>query len=102
MNIWRIGANWGGVSILDIFLDYGIAFFHPCSNRIGNYTQVCIGDIVMISDMGKDVVALAYISSKATPIENLGIILGFDAKAYIYSLETAIEQGLFCRLASAR
>lgn len=81
-NVWRVGAKWGEISVLDLFCDYGIAFFWPEAERIGDWSQVGEGDLAMIGDDGYKVVALARITSKAMPIEELGAILGVDINEY--------------------
>jgi uncharacterized protein with ParB-like and HNH nuclease domain len=48
--VWRIGSNWGGdYKPLSLFMDYGVAFFDPDSERIGHYNEVNPGDLLMLS-----------------------------------------------------
>ena len=52
-NVWKVGSNWGdgGLSILDLFLDYECVFFgSKHDSGIGDYGNVRNGDLLIVAD----------------------------------------------------
>lgn len=71
MNIWKCDTNWGGSSVLELFIDFRIVFFGTDVNRIGHYNEVIPGDLIAIS-RGTHIVALAEAISRFAPLADVG------------------------------
>ena len=72
MRIWKCNTKWANVSILDIIVDFRIAFFGTDAKKIGHYLDVHQGDLIGIA-VGTRIVAIAEAMSKCEPLEKIGI-----------------------------
>ena len=71
MRIWKCDTNWGGCSILEVFVDFRIVFFGTDVVRIGHYGDVQPGDLIGIAQ-GTRIIAVAEATSKFGPLEKIG------------------------------
>lgn len=67
MRIWKCDSNWGGIRVLDLFVDYRCVFFGTDVNKVGHYKEVSPGDLIAIS-RGTKIVA---ITEARTPFTRL-------------------------------
>ena len=72
--VWKIGTRWGdyGPSNLDLFFNYGCAFFNVDGSRIGDYTRAQPGDLLLVCDRSRPV-AIAQMTSAFTDYAESGI-----------------------------
>lgn len=74
-NVWRIGTNWGGQPILDVFFDYGVAFFYKDQGKFENYIDAKPGDLLAITNPSSyTIVAIAEMLTSFMPLNQLGIL----------------------------
>ena len=72
-NVWRVGANWGGQPILDVFFDYGVSFFNTDSQRLGNYNAANPGDLLAVTNPSSyTIVAVAEMLTPFKPLDKIG------------------------------
>lgn len=72
-NVWRVGANWEGQPILDVFFDYGVAFFGADSQRLGNYNAAKPGDLLAVTKpFSYMIVAIAEMLTLFKPLGEIG------------------------------
>ena len=73
-NVWRLGTNWGGTPILDLFFDYEVAFFGTDSERLGNYKAAKPGDLLAVTDFSSyRIVVIAEVLTPFSPLNRIGI-----------------------------
>lgn len=88
-NVWRLGTNWGGQSILDVFFDYGVAFFGTDSERLGNYSIAKPGDLLAVTNPGEyKIVAVAEVLTAFKPLHELGILFPQSVLEYYAGEDT--------------
>ncbi len=71
MKIWKCDTNWGGTILLDVFVDFRIAFFGTNAKRLGHYKEAGPGDLLGIA-LGTRIVAIAEIMSRFAPLREIG------------------------------
>ena len=72
MRTWKCDTNWGGIPLLDVFVDFKVVFFGTADVvRLGHYKEVEPGDIIGISK-GTEIVALAMVRSRFESLSKLG------------------------------
>lgn len=101
MNVWRIGSNWGGENILDIFKNYNIAF---AGVEIQKWIKkVKPGDLVAVTN-GKPIVAIGKVKGQ-TPLEDVDYdeelekrfdhVSVLNVEPYFFSSDYGIDFGIY-------
>jgi hypothetical protein len=79
--VWRVGSNWGGDPIFDLFIKYGVVFFGVDSERLGHYWDTNVGDLIAITKPGEyTIAAIGEVLSKFVPLRELNV--PFDQSVY--------------------
>ena len=72
VSFWKCGTTWGKEgSILDIVVDFKVAFFGTDSARMGNYEDVKCGDLLCLAQ-GTQIVAIAKVLSTFDNLSDIG------------------------------
>ena len=70
MRIWKCDSNWGGIRVLDLFVDYRCVFFGTDVDKVGHYLDVTPGDLIAIS-RGTKIVAIAEARTPFTQLTDM-------------------------------